>query len=1106
MSTLTSCAWIATLIALLAARPAAADALVDSTNPALPAARAHLGPGDRLERVAAAGQRASAPVRDPFDALVAEFEIADVAPALLTIRRGHQSMSLRLDADAWGVQWLPALTEAQRGLYSKDIAPLERTNPAAYCMEIGKLAGHLPADLGRGAGWMQWRCAQAAAEKREWELSDAAFAKAFETVKSDPRAAGALQLLRARQALAAQSWDRASGAADAAAKAAGTLPPNSPLGLRIAEIGPRIDLFRSRFAQAAAGYESVLARVREQTPGSLIEASLLNGLGAALRDLGRRGEADAAFGRGLAIRARLAPVGLETASLHNNYSGLLYESESSRALAESRAAVEMYRKVAPESVALAAAINNLGNRYRSRGDLVAAEAWHREALALREKIAPDSYDVAASLGNLAAIAVDRGEFDDAKVLNDRSTRLLENTMPRTQILGVTYFRTGIIELHRGNLAASAAAYLAARAIFEKVAPEGMWYANALVGQGRVNARRGDLKEAKSGFEAAIAMMETSSGGTGAEAEARIYLGEVDARLGNLESAERQLRLAMDYYDHAGPEVIEASITRHQLSNVLLRMGRLQEAHAAACAAEQRLDAARPVMSLSRESQSEYAARFADIPRACAAALIDSGKVAEAFDVIERGRARALREHLSFGESRLAEALLPESLRDRGADLFVRRARLEALSATAPDPAGTATAQIHSALIELHDSEESWLADVARAAPRYAQAIRGAPWTQQEILRSLPATTAIVAFVVGEERTDVLVLSGADRKMHSRTLRLGRAALARDADALQEALRGAVPPAALEQMLAAFYQRWFGDFDAELLKAERLLIVPDAALDGIPFAALRRAGQYLVQRWAIAVSPSVTVAMRNLPANPAPSVLVVANTAARSVEDGGGARLALPALPAAAAEAAAVASEYGTDAIALVDSQASESAVREHAGSATLLHFATHAYVDGKNPLQSGLVLDPDATAKASDERDGIAHAWEIMANWRLEPAELVILSACDTGRGRELSDEGVIGLARAFQFAGAHAVIASLWPVADRSTAELMKRLHASLASRQGAASALRLAQLAAIDSKQGDSAGVVRGTGKLVTRDDSSLPRSHPYAWAAFEVFGQLP
>src|SRR6185503_1921431 len=95
-----------------------------------------------------------------------------------------------------------------------------------------------------------------------------------------------------------------------------------------------------------------------------------------------------------------------------------------------------------------------------------------------------------------------------------------------------------------------------------------------------------------------------------------------------------------------------------------------------------------------------------------------------------------------------------------------------------------------------------------------------------------------------------------------------------------------------------------------------------------------------------------------------------------------------------------------------------------------LHFACHGLLDARFPLDSALALAPGG------DDNGLLQAWEVIERVRVD-ADLVTLSACDTGLGRDMGGEGLVGLVRAFQYAGARSVLASLWEVSDRSTARL---------------------------------------------------------------------
>jgi CHAT domain-containing protein len=144
-----------------------------------------------------------------------------------------------------------------------------------------------------------------------------------------------------------------------------------------------------------------------------------------------------------------------------------------------------------------------------------------------------------------------------------------------------------------------------------------------------------------------------------------------------------------------------------------------------------------------------------------------------------------------------------------------------------------------------------------------------------------------------------------------------------------------------------------------------------------------------------------------------------------------------------------------------------------------VHFATHGYLDSERPDLSAVVLS--LVDEQGNPQDGFLRALEIY-NLNL-PAELVVLSACQTGLGKEIKGEGLVGLTRGFMYAGARRVVVSLWNVNDKATAELMTKFYTKMLKQgERPAAALRAAQVEMWKQKQWQS----------------------PYYWAAFTMQGE--
>lgn len=166
---------------------------------------------------------------------------------------------------------------------------------------------------------------------------------------------------------------------------------------------------------------------------------------------------------------------------------------------------------------------------------------------------------------------------------------------------------------------------------------------------------------------------------------------------------------------------------------------------------------------------------------------------------------------------------------------------------------------------------------------------------------------------------------------------------------------------------------------------------------------------------------------------------------------------LAPLPGAEAEAKAIASLLNTQ--PLIGNQTTESVVKQRLPKARIIHLATHGLLDDIRGIGSAIALTPDSslTKGGVEENNGLLTAEEIL-DLKLN-AELVVLSACDTGRGR-ITGDGVVGLSRSLISAGVSSVIVSLWSVPDTPTAQLMTEFYQNLQQNPDKADALRRAML----------------------------------------------
>jgi CHAT domain-containing protein len=384
-------------------------------------------------------------------------------------------------------------------------------------------------------------------------------------------------------------------------------------------------------------------------------------------------------------------------------------------------------------------------------------------------------------------------------------------------------------------------------------------------------------------------------------------------------------------------------------------------------------------------------------------------------------------------------------------------------------------------------------------------------------RFLPSDTALLEYVVldvgGKNKIDSTVLLCVTIESGKPLLRayvLGRnnQELAERTDDFRSAC--ADPGKSMELKAQELYRLLIGPAAAQLTGKKRLVICPDSYLWEMPFQALLIAPgrgaagsgalHFLAEHFEISYSYSATAVKTALAASglahrPVPSgtILVMANpdfgeadrikatpddtnsrpllADSRGITRAG----AIRPLPGTQIEADAIRSDF-PDAVIKTGMDAQAETARNEMSKYRYLHFATHGLFNGSSPLFSSIVL---AQPPKDSKETGFLTAREIF-DMNLA-AEMVTLSACDTGRGGNQKGEGMIGLTWALFVAGAPTTVVSQWSVNDTSTAELMKRFYAGLKAHKAKGRALREASL-----------GLMRD-GK----------HAHPYYWAPFVLMG---
>ncbi|HZI86000.1 MAG TPA: CHAT domain-containing protein [Pyrinomonadaceae bacterium] len=601
--------------------------------------------------------------------------------------------------------------------------------------------------------------------------------------------------------------------------------------------------------------------------------------------------------------------------------------------------------------------------------------------------------------------------------------------------------------------------------------------------------------------------------------ARIY-----ARIAQVHEQEQQYQTARDYYQRA-LDTFRALSDRLNESATLFALGRLELKQNNLVLAEELLKRSIEVtenirrVSTSSDLAAGFSATIHDRYESYIDCLMrqhklrpDAGLAVRAFELSEQSRARSLAELLHAMQTNLTpgvdpqlaeqEKLLRQKLRvkeDYKVSLLGRAHKQEELQG------------LEQQLVQLSEQYEQVRGQIRQRFPAFDLVTRPTGWSLKDIQEKVIADdqTLLLEYSLGADKSFVWAVSrnsfasyelpprnqivSAVKNLRKHLVSPGVASGEQDA---------AIATGELSQLVLTTV--------APELQKQRIIVIADGVLNYIPFQVLLVPGTNLplVANFEVVTAPSATILgeLRQEAAQRQPSKTLVAfgdpvfssshaqnkttetgNTsgaaALRDIELSGErfdpsvvkrlfyAKRELANLQEATGRGdSLMATDFGATRDKLLSTDLTPYAI---------LHFATHGFLDPKRPERSGLVLSTvDRDGKDLNGFVSLEDIYQLRA-----PVDLVVLSACQTGLGKDVRGEGLLGLTRGFMYAGAASVVASLWKVDDESTAELMKQFYANLLQKgMTPAAALREAQNN-IRQRPGWSA---------------------PYYWAAFTLQGE--
>jgi len=865
----------------------------------------------------------------------------------------------------------------------------------------------------------------------------------------------------------------------------------------------------------AQTYDADSLEIKQKlAPNSVEVAAGLNNLGKVFLLRGDLSDAESNFRQSLAIRQKLAPESAEI-SVNFNSLGAVAKERGNLALAEMyyTRALTIQEKLIPNSIQAAATLSNLGTVAFARNDLDLAERYFLRAIEIRKEFGPESIEVAGLFANLAAVASERGDLERSRVLHRKALMIEEKLDPDSLEVADTLGNLGRIARSQGDPALAWKNLGKAYEIQEKQAPGSLALAATLNELGALDGDRGNLKQSEDYYHRALEIRDNLAPRSLAHAESL-------AALGSLMKSKREWATAAQFYDQAisalenqttrlgGAENIRTGF-RAAHSNyyrdyieILLNQGKTEFA-----------------FEISERSRSRTLletlneARI-DLRHGVEPSLIERERnLRSSIELKSDRRIRLLSEqHTQAQLSQIENEIEVLVRQDEEAEGFIRTS--SPAFALLTQPRSLAAREIQASLL---DSDTVLLEYSLGEEKSYLWLVTNHSIDCFE-LPSRPVIEGLARDVYDQLTAPSHRKSGETEQQRINRLAKIESAYPVSNRKLSEVVLGPV---------------------ASRLTTKRILVVADGALRYIPFGALSASGKegvaghftpLIVDHEIVNLpSASVLVASRRphnrrderpmtvavladpvfekkdarvqaavagrsdssrarqsldvAPDSYSKESAMSATELTRSMSDlgllGGGPQ-SLPRLLYSRQEAGAIWAALPSGSVMeALDFDASRATTEKLLSSDyRVIHFATHALVDNERPQLSGLVLS--MVDKHGNPQNGFLNLQDIY-NLDLS-ADLVVLSACETGLGKDYGGEGLVGLTRGFMYAGAKRVVASLWSVSDMATAELMRRFYQGM-SQEGLrpSEALRQAQIQMWKQQRWKS----------------------PYYWAAFQIHG---
>ena len=810
----------------------------------------------------------------------------------------------------------------------------------------------------------------------------------------------------------------------------------------------------------ALDYFNQSMKLAEELGDKTIIGDVLNSMAIVYALQSDYPKALALFQQNLQIKEELGnkhDIAVELSNIGNIY---VYQGDKVRALEHYQRALKLAEEVG-DKAGSSATLNSIGNLYYSQGNYAQSLEYIQQSLKIKQEIG-DKLGVARALNNIGVIYSVQGQYVQALDYLQQNLKIVEGLGDKLVEVEALHYIGGVYLLkgdYSEALAYEQKALKAAEALNN----------NELVGEILANISESYLR---------LGQYQQATEYAGRAASLAVQFGVPDV-LWKVRTIAGKAHLALNQADLARQYFLESIATIEKLRG--------------------------QVAGGEQEQQRFFENKVAPYQAMVQLALAQHDSTG-ALSYAERAKGRVLLDVLSSGRVNITKAMTGEELkRDRelSAEIASLNTQLVRLK-TQSNPPEAQLAGLQAQLDKTRLEYEAFQAGLYAAHPELkVQRGETQPLTFEQATALLPDDqTAILEYVVMDDKSYLFVLRKARNKapeLTVHTLNLKSTELATMAQSFLQ--RVAERDLTVKQPARQLYDLLIKPAEGDLRGVRKLCIVPDAALWNVPFQALHQAERgYLLEQYAISYAPSLSV-LREMDrranalttahhprrsVNPrvnTQSTLLAMGNPALSSQTVAKVRFArrdepLSPLPDAEKEVNSLGRLYGSGSKVLIGQQAQEATMKAEASKYEILHFATHAILDDHNPLYSHIVLSRN---EDNTQEDGLLEAWEIM---KLDlNAELAVLSACETARGRIAAGEGMIGMSWALFVAGSPAAVVSQWKVDSARSSELMIEFHRNLLNKHDALTKSEALRQAALKLLHG--------------------PYNHPAYWAGFILIG---